>query len=169
MRRVLALSGWAYLVWLLLTWTRTAEQQLAGILVALASGLAMAPLGDVAAPWRLLSPRRLGALLRLLVSAVGQIVLANVDLARRIWTPSRPLSSGMAIVPTRQRTDAGLAATGLITSLIVDNQLVDLDRRRHQLQYHAVAVPHGSRKHPEDDINAPAEELLAPIVAGHDG
>ncbi len=169
MRRVLALSTWAYLVWLLLTWTRTAEQQLAGIVVALAIGLAMAHLGDVAAPWQLLNPRRLGALMRLLFSAFGRIVLANVDLARRIWTPSRPLSSGMVIVPTRQRTDAGLAATGLITSLIVDNQLVDLDRRRRQLQYHAVAVPHGNRKHPEDDINAPVEELLAPIVGGHDG
>jgi multicomponent Na+:H+ antiporter subunit E len=70
----------------------------------------------------------------------------------------------MMIVPTQERTDGGLAATGLITSLIVDNQIVDIDRERSELQYHAVAVPHGNRQHPEDDINAPVERLLRPIV-----
>jgi hypothetical protein len=58
----------------------------------------------------------------------------------------------------------GLAATGLISSLIVDNQIVDINRERSELQYHAVAVPHGNRQHPEDDINAPVERLLRPIV-----
>lgn len=54
MRRVAALGVWAYIAWVLLTWTLTAEQQLIGVLVAIAVGLSMAPLGDVAAPWRLL-------------------------------------------------------------------------------------------------------------------
>lgn len=164
MPRFAALACWAYLVWLLLTWTRTLEQQVAGLVAAIGIALAMAPLGDVPAPWRLLEPPRLAAVVRLIISASGRIVLANIDLARRIWAPSRPLSSGMVIVPTRLRTDGGLAATGLITSLIVDNQIVDLDRQWRVLQYHAVAVPHGNRKHPEDDINAPVEELLGPIV-----
>ena len=163
-RQVAALSAWAYLAWVLLTWTLTAEQQLVGMLVAIAVGLSMAPLGRVAAPWRLLEPQRFVGVLRLVGAALGRIVVANIELARRIWAPSRPLSSGMVIVPTRERTDGGLAATGLITSLIVDNQLVDIDRARNELQYHAVAVPHGNRKHPEDDINAPVERLLGPIV-----
>ena len=47
----------------------------------------------------------------------------------------------MVIVPTTESSDGGLAAVGLITSLIVDNQIVDLDRATHRLQYHAVAVP----------------------------
>ena len=101
---------------------------------------------------------------RLITAALRRIVLANIELARRIWAPSRPLSSGMVIVPTQERTDGGLAATGLISSLIVDNQIVDIDRERSELQYHAVAVQHGNRQHPEDDINAPVERLLRPIV-----
>jgi len=163
-RRVAALGVWAYVVWVLLTWTLTAEQELVGLVLAVAVGLSMAPLGNVAAPWQFFDPRRFVGLLRLMVAALLRIVAANIQLARRIWAPSRPLSSGMVIVPTRERTDGGLAATGLITSLIVDNQIVDIDRGRNELQYHAVAVPHGNRKRPEDDINAPVERLLAPIV-----
>jgi multicomponent Na+:H+ antiporter subunit E len=101
---------------------------------------------------------------RLIGATLVRIVVANVDLARRIWSPARPLRSGMLIVPTTQRTDGGLAASGLITSLIVGNQIVDVDRERNQLQYHAVELPHGNRKHPEDDVNAPIERLLGPLV-----
>ena len=164
MTRMVMLAGWAYAVWVLLTWTATLEQLLVGLAVALAVGLILAPLGAVAAPWRLLEPKRLAGAIRLGGAALRRIVVANVDLARRIWSPSRPLHSGMVIVPTGQRTDGALAATGLITSVIVDNQIVDLDRERNELQYHAIAVPHGNRKHPEDDINAPIERLLGPIV-----
>lgn len=166
MRRVVAVAAWAYLVWVLLTWTRTLEQLLAGLALAIAVGLVMAPLGAVAGPWRLLAPRRLVALARLIFATLGRIAMANVDLARRVWMPSRPLRSGMLVVPTAQRTDGGLAATGLITSLIVGNQVVDVDRQGHQLQYHSIELPHGNRKHPEDDVNAPTERLIAPLVKG---
>jgi multicomponent Na+:H+ antiporter subunit E len=164
MSRVVALAAWAYLVWLLLTWTLTVEQLSAGLVLAVAVGVVFAPLGEVARPWRLLAPRRLLALVRLIGATLMRIVVANVDLARRIWSPARPLRSGMLVVPTTQRTDGGLAATGLVTSLIVGNQIVDVDRARHQLQYHAVELPHGNRQHPEDDVNAPIERFLGPLT-----
>ena len=162
-RRVAALACWAYLVWVVLTWTLTLEQLLFGAVLALAAAALMAPLAEVAGPWRLVDPRRLVAMLRLCAVAFGRVVVANVDLARRVWQPSRPLHSGMVMVPTSMRSDGNLAATGLVTSLIVDNQVIDVDRVRHELQYHAVVVPHGNRAHPEDDINAPIERLLVPI------
>lgn len=164
LRRFWALTIWAYVVWLLLTWTFTYVQQLTGVGVALCVAGALTPLGRVAGPWRLLEPARFLGVVRLLVVSAVQIAKANVSLARRIWAPSRPLHSGMVIVPTTQRSDGGIAAVGIITSLIVDNQIIDLDRERHELQYHAVQVPHGNRKHPEDDINAPIERLLPPIL-----
>jgi multicomponent Na+:H+ antiporter subunit E len=74
-------------------------------------------------------------------TAVREVVRANIGLARRIWSPRLRLASGMVIVPTDAQTDGELAAVGLLTSLVVDNQLVDLDRSRHALQYHAVEVP----------------------------
>jgi multicomponent Na+:H+ antiporter subunit E len=164
-RRVLALFVWAYGVWLLLTWTVTFEQLVFGGLLALAVSLGLASLGEVAAPWRLLNPRVLVASARLLAVSLWRVVRANIGLARRIWAPSRPLRSGMVIVPTPLQSDGGLGALGLITSLIVDNQIVDLDRDRSELQFHAVSVPaDGSTQGKREAITAPTERLLEPIL-----
>jgi multicomponent Na+:H+ antiporter subunit E len=161
MTRFAALAVWAYLLWVLLSWTRTAEQLLVGVAIAVLVAVTMAPLGPVASPWRLVVPRRAWAVVRLIGSALWRIVRANLSLARRIWSPSRPLRSGMIVVPTAERTDAGLAGLGLISSLIVDNQIVDLDRDRALLQYHAVSIPAGD---PAESVNRPIERLLRPLV-----
>jgi multicomponent Na+:H+ antiporter subunit E len=161
--RVIALWMWAAAVGLILTWTVTFEQLVTGGLIAAGVAATMWPMGEVARPWRLLDPRRLLAALRLFAEGLMRIAKANVSLARRIWAPSRPLRSGMVIVPTGMRTEGGVGGLGLITSLIVDNQITDVDLGRHELQYHAVSVPDG-----EDakvaEINGPVERLLGPLV-----
>lgn len=159
-RRVVSLGLWAYGVWLLLTWTATAEQLLFGAGIALICGLALAPLGPVVAPWEVVHPLRLVAIVRLLGHAAVRIVRANVSLAIRVWRPSRPLRSGMVVVPTIARTDGELAAVGVITSLIVDNQIVDVDHNESLLQYHAVSVPEGDKA---EAINAPTERAIARV------
>ena len=159
--RVIALFCWALGVWVLLTWTLTLEQMLFGAAAAIVIAVALAPLGEVAGPWRLLTPRRLAATGALLVLAARRIVLANLRLSWLIWNPRRPLRSGMVIVATSQRSAGGLTAVGLVTSLIVDNQLVDLDRGGSQLQYHAVEVPEGGPEQARKAINGPVEDVLA--------
>jgi multicomponent Na+:H+ antiporter subunit E len=162
-RRAAALFCWAYAVWVLLTWTRTAEQLLFGAGIAAAVAVALAPLGEVAGPWRLLTPRRLAGTAVLLVLAVRQIIAANLRLSRLIWDPRlrQRLRTGMIIVSTDQDSVAGLTTVGLITSVIVDNQLADLDRSRRQLQYHAVEVPDGGPEQARRQINGPVESILA--------
>jgi multicomponent Na+:H+ antiporter subunit E len=164
--RVIALGIWCFAAWLVLTWMFTFEQLAFGVAISLAAALALAPLGPVARPWLVADPRRLLGVLRLALTVLGQMVVANLRLSRRIWSPSLPLRSGMVIVPTEERTDGGLTAVGLITSLVVDNQIVDLDRERRLLQYHAVSVPEGGPDEVREAINGPVERLLAPIVAG---
>jgi multicomponent Na+:H+ antiporter subunit E len=169
-RRILALWCWAYLVWGLLTWTLTVEMQLFGAGVALAVAAALAPLGEVVGPWQLLTPRRLAGAVLLLGSAAGRIVVANLRLSRLIWhprlrRPDGPLRSGMVIVPTRYESAGQLTAVGLITSVIVDNQIIDLDCRRRELQYHAVVVPEDGQQ-AVAEINGPVESLLAPFGEG---
>jgi multicomponent Na+:H+ antiporter subunit E len=162
-RRVAALWIWSFGVWVLLTWTRTLSQLIFGLGLSLAVALTCAFFGPVAAPWAYLSPRRLIATLGLFVNALGRIVRANLSLARRIWSPSLPLRSGMVIVPTEFTSEGGLAAVGLITSVIVDNQLVDLDVSQAELQYHGVWVstdPEENRRR----MNGPVEALLEGIV-----
>jgi len=160
---MLALSCWCYLVWILLTWTRTAEQLLFGAVISLVVGFALAPLGRVAGPWKLFTPRGARTVLRLAGTALVRVPVSNVRLAIRIWRPSRPLRSGMVVVPTEEHTDLGLTTVGLITSLIVDNQLVDLDRKNQLLQYHAVDVPEGGREASRAAINGPIERDLASL------
>jgi len=161
--RLAGLACWAFLVWVLLTWTLTVEQLLFGAVAAVAVAVALAPLGDVAGPWRLLRPRAFAGGIWLVIAAAGRVLLANLRLSRRIWDPRRPLSSGMVITPTRERPDWGLTAVGLISSLIVDNQIVDLDRQAHELQYHAVAVPQSGPEHVREQVNGPVEDLLTPF------
>jgi multicomponent Na+:H+ antiporter subunit E len=151
---------WSYLVWTLLTWQFTLEQALFGLGVAIAVAIALTPLGPVAGPWRLLRPAMLLRVARLVGVASVRIVVANARLAARVWSPRLPLRSGMVITPTTQRSAAGLTLVGLVTSLIVENQIVDLDRRRGLLQYHAVAVPGRDAARVRAAVNGPIERLL---------
>jgi multicomponent Na+:H+ antiporter subunit E len=163
-RRIVALTLWAFGTWVLLTWTLTWSQLLFGAGLSLLVALACAALGDVARPWALLHPRRLFTSIRLLLRAVGRVVRANLSLAKRIWSPSRPLRSGMVIVPTLQDSEAGLTAVGLITSVIVDNQIVDLDLERSELQYHGVWIDTGDPEENFESMNGPVERLVKVIV-----
>jgi multicomponent Na+:H+ antiporter subunit E len=159
--RWLAVFCWAYLTWAVLSWTLTIEQVLIGVLLSALTALACAPLGPVAAPWSVLRPRRVAALARLAAVVAVRVVRANVALSQRIWSPRLPLRSGMIIVPTTARGDAALAAVGVLTSVIVDSQLVDLDRVRHELQYHGVWIDSTDSGRNRERINAPIEERLS--------
>jgi multicomponent Na+:H+ antiporter subunit E len=163
MGRIAALSAWAYLVWIVVTWTWSLEQLVFGAVVALLVATGLAPLGEAHGPWWFFHPRRLIATVHLLLAAAARILVANIRLAIRIWSPRRPLSSGMVIVPTQERREGPIAAVGIITSLIVDNQITDVDRRRHQLQYHAVSVPPENRRLARRAINGPVEDLIAAL------
>jgi multicomponent Na+:H+ antiporter subunit E len=135
---LLAVATWAMLAWILLTWTTSVQVLVFGAVVAVLCAVALAPLGPYARPWRLLRPRRAWRAVALLATCLGRIVVANIGLARRIWDPRLPLRTGMLVIRTAARTPGGLAAVGLTSSLIVDNQLVDIAGQR--LQYHAIDV-----------------------------
>jgi multicomponent Na+:H+ antiporter subunit E len=166
---LVALATWAWGVWILLTWTLTLEQLTVGAGVAVLTAVSLYSLGPVTGPWWFLTPRRLWHSGRLILSVSGRVLVANLGLARRIWSPRRPLTSGMVILPTRERTDGGLTAVALITSLIVDNQIVDLDRAAHLMQYHAVSVPPGDAEARRAAVNGPVEQLLAGLRHDDEG
>jgi multicomponent Na+:H+ antiporter subunit E len=137
-RTRLALWAWATIAWIVLTWSRSVQLLVVGAVVAGLVAAALAPLGNVAAPWAALRPRRLAGLAVIVGSSAVRVVKANLVLAWRIWNPRRPIRSGMLVIPTGVETGGGLAALGIVSSLIVDNQLVDLEPGR--LHYHAIWV-----------------------------
>ena len=152
---------WSGAAWALLTWKATVEQIAYGVAVSLAVAVILAPLGPVALPWRLLRPDRLWRLAALLATSAGRIVGANLVLARRVWSPSRPIRTGMLVVPTELTSSGAVTALGLLGSIIVDHQLVDLEAGR--LQYHAVWVASEDPSEARERINGPVERLLLPI------
>jgi multicomponent Na+:H+ antiporter subunit E len=160
-----SLFSWGYSAWLLLTWTVQAEQLVCGALVSAAMTALLLPMMDgVVRPWALLRPRRAFGTIRLVLVCLARISMANLRLSRRIWSPSRQLTSGMVVVPTGLSDEGGLAGVGLLSSLIVDNQLVDLDRGKHALQYHAVSVPPSDSDRAEV-VTGGTERLLRPLLA----
>ena len=162
--RVLALLAWCFLAWLMLAWMLTAESLVVGAAVSAAVALACAPLGTVAGPWVLLQPRRLVALVRLAAHLLGRIVLANVRLSVWVWRGGKPPASGMVDVPTRMSGPGGVAAGGLLSSLVVDNQIVDVDLEHGRLLYHALDVPAGDADAAYAAVNGPIEARLRPLV-----
>jgi multicomponent Na+:H+ antiporter subunit E len=90
-----------------------------------------------------------------------RVVRANLRLTRRIWSPRLPLRSGMVTVPTTARSDGAVTAVGLLSSVVVDSQLVDLDRSRHELQYHSVWIDSADPWRNRERINAPIEGYLS--------
>lgn len=160
-----ALFCWAYLIWTVLSWTLSVEQIGVGVAVSAFAAVLCAPLGPMAGPWKILRPRRAAALARMAGYVLVRMVRANVALSRRIWARRMPLPSGMVVVSTAAGTDAALTAVGILTSVIVDSQLVDLDRARGELQYHVVSADSTDPERNRRRINAPIEDHLTPVVA----
>jgi multicomponent Na+:H+ antiporter subunit E len=160
--RVCYLAAWCFAAWLLLTWTMTLEVVLVGAASALGIAIVIAPVGPVAAPWRLL--RRPVRLLSLVATVTWRMAAANIALARRVWRRRLVVPSGIVVVPTRVTTDGELCGVGVLTSLVVDNQVMDVDRRRHQLLYHAVAVPPEDRRERYAAINGPIEAAVVALT-----
>lgn len=151
---------WGYAIWLVVTWTGSAGQLVFGAVLAAVVGAILAPLGPAIPVWRVLEPRRLWALLRLAAYVAVSIVRANLSLARRIWSPSLPLRPGMVVIPTEVRGEGRLATVGVLSSLIVDNQLVDVAPERAQMQYHSVWVESEDVESNYRRINARLEALV---------
>jgi multicomponent Na+:H+ antiporter subunit E len=135
-----------------------------GAVAAVLAALAISPLGPAARPWLLLDVRHLGRLVALAATSLVRIVGANIGLARRVWSPSLPLRSGMLVFPTRMKSDGAVTAVALVSSVIVDNQLVDLESGR--VQYHAIWVESTAPEEAYEAINGLLERLLQPLDPG---
>ena len=158
--RTFGLVCWCLLAWVLLTWTATTEVLVTGLTVAVVCAMALTPLGPVAPPWRALRPSRTVPLLRLAGTLAVRMVRANVVMAARIWSRRPPPRTGMVVVPTQARDGGRLGAVGLLTSLVVDNQVVDVDRSSDTLLYHCLDVPEGDRS---AAVNGPLEQRILAV------
>ncbi|MEU2612060.1 Na+/H+ antiporter subunit E [Micromonospora sp. NPDC007271] len=127
--------GWLVVIWQLL-WGRFSWGNLLGGLVVGAAVLIFFPLPPVTFGGRL----RVGALLVLAVTFVGELVRASVHVAAIAVRPGYRPRGAILAVPLRVRTDLNLALAAELVSLVPGTLILDVDRDRGVLYVHVLEV-----------------------------
>lgn len=124
------------LAWLLLNESASAGH----LLLAVLAGLAV-PL--LTARYRVDPPRlrRPGVALRLLLRVLGDIVLSNVEVARRVLGPEAAIRARFVWVPLTIRDPHGIVALAGIVTLTPGTLSSDLSADRRHLLVHALHCP----------------------------
>jgi multicomponent Na+:H+ antiporter subunit E len=131
----------SFLFWLLLVGSLDPQELLAGLVVA--GAVAMLTLGrpSVLAGIRL-SPRAPVAFLSYLAALLIALVRANLDMARRVLTPSLPLRPALVRVNTSLRSELGRLV--LANSITLTPGTLSIDIEDDTLIVHWVDCPPGS-------------------------
>ncbi len=131
----------ALIFWLLLAGSLVGQELLAGLLVATAVTVLSAGREPILAGIRL-TPRAPVAFV-LYLSWLGRaLVLANLDMARRVLTPSLPIRPAMVHINTSLRSELGRLALANSITLTPGTLAVDIEGDR--LTVHWVDCPPGT-------------------------
>ncbi|MDJ0740939.1 MAG: Na+/H+ antiporter subunit E [Gammaproteobacteria bacterium] len=116
----------AFVFWLLLVGSVTGQEVVAGLLVAAAVAALNADRPPVLAGLRL-SPMAPVAFVLYLVTLLRALLRANLDVARRVLTPSLPIRPAMVRVKTSLRSDLGRLVLANSITLTPGTLSVDVD------------------------------------------
>ena len=116
-----------FLFWLLLTWSFTAQEMIAGAVVSLAAALFASKFFIHENAFWLFNPAKLGALIAYVFTFLGELVKANLDVARRVFGGCKDVNPGIVKVPVNLKGDyaqAMLANSITLTpgTITVENQ-----------------------------------------------
>jgi multicomponent K+:H+ antiporter subunit E len=151
------LSAVLLAVWLLLNATLAPAHIALGALLAVAIPLWVGPL--LPAPVRL---RRGRTALRLALVVLGDIVLANIEVARRILGPESALAPGFVRVPLALRGDWSVATLAGIVTLTPGTVSAEVSADHSELLVHALHVtdPQALVEEIKRRYEAPLEEIF---------
>lgn len=94
-----------FVFWLLLTWSFTAQEMIAGAVVSLAAALFSSGFFIHDKAFRLLKPASLGALIVYVFTFLRELVKANVDVAKRVFGGCKDINPGIVKVPVELEGD----------------------------------------------------------------
>ena len=80
---------------------------------------------------------RIAAFPLLVVGELVEVLRGTWDVALRVLGV-RPLESGIVLIPIGERTDLGVAVTGLLAGLSPGSMLVEVDRERQVMLFHFI-------------------------------
>ena len=136
---VLALGG--FVLWLLLTGSLAADELIAGAVVVLAAVALAWPRSGVVAGLRL-TPLALAHMVAYLGVFFVALVRSNLDVARRVLSPSLPINPGVVQVRTGLRSELGRLLLANSITLTPGTLTVDVDDDR--LLVHWIDCPAGT-------------------------
>lgn len=134
------LSATLLVVWLLLNNALAVGQILLGVALAVAVPLATAGLREKSAAGERRFARGIAAL-RLSLRVLGDIVVSNIEVARRILGPESALEPRFVWVPLDIRDPRGIAALMAVVTLTPGTVSADLSPDRRRLLVHGLHVP----------------------------
>lgn len=131
----------SYVLWLLLTGSFASEELVAGLLVSLAATLLVADRPPILAGIRL-TPAAPWHLLRYLGTFAVALLHSNLDMARRVLSPSLPLRPAVVTVQTSLRSPLGRLVLANSITLTPGTLTVDVEEDR--LLIHWIDCPPGT-------------------------
>lgn len=147
------------LVYLFLAGFTIAELILGGIISAVLSMLIVKTVNysmDITLPWKLLK-----FLVIYLPVFVYKLILANMDIARRVLSPKIPLNPGIVKVKTNLKGDFGKLTLANSITLTPGTLSIDIDDEG--IYVHTVEVKGTTPEEHQKDISAPFERILGGI------
>lgn len=114
-----------FFFWVLLTWSFTAQELIAGAVVSLAAALFASRFFIHEKAFWLLNPAKFGALIAYVFVFLGELIKANCDMARRVFGGCRDLNPGIVKVPVDLKGDYAQAM--LANSITLTPGTITLD------------------------------------------
>ena len=114
-----------FLFWVLLTWSFTPQEMIAGAVVSLAAALFTSGFFIHENAFRLANPVRFGALVAYVFIFLGELIKANLDVARRCFGGCKEVNPGIVKVPVELEGDYAQAM--LANSITLTPGTITLD------------------------------------------
>lgn len=158
-KRYLLLTGLFWLAWLAMAGTLHRQEVLVGLACAAVLALAMLPRARLADDLILSFALPLH-LLRFLLHFLRALVAANLDMARRVLSPTLPIDPAIVEVQTRLQSDLGRLL--LANSITLTPGTLTVDVIGDRLQVHWIdTAPGADLEHATRAIAAGFEEQLS--------
>ena len=125
-----------FVFWLLLTWSFTAQEMIAGAVVSLAAALFASPFFIHDNAFWLFNPAKLGALIAYVPVFLGELVKANLDVARRCFGGCKNVNPGIVKVPVDLKGDYAQAMLANSITLTPGTITMDIAEQDGQTWYY---------------------------------
>ena len=125
-----------FLFWVLLTWSFTPQEMIAGAVVSLAAALFASKFFIHEDAFWLFKPAKLGALIMYVFTFLRELVKANVDVAKRVFGGCKDVNPGIVKVPVDLKGDYAQAMLANSITLTPGTITLDIAEQEGKTYYY---------------------------------